>query len=243
MKTKLKAALALALTLSAVTTTLLANSNSNIVISGDRNVVIVNGNMVSGGTTYEAEGDIKSETRKLPEFNKMLISGAVNVEWHASTETRIELKAGENVLKNLKSVVTKDTLALTLSGNQILSQIPTAVVYSPALEFVTLSGSGTFKSNEIAGEHFNMNLNGSGDIIVSGITQYSAIKVTGSGDVDARRLDVEGLSVHLVGSGDVQARSSEQVEVTQVGSGTVTITGKPEKRKVEKVGSGDVAFN
>lgn len=230
---------AIVLSLNLLASPIMAN---NINISGNSNVVIVNGRIVSGGTEAIEEGKVKTEKRELKSFKSLAIVGAMDVEWQSSAEPSITITAGENIMKSIRSEVADDTLVLTLTGNQILSNPIKVVLSCPSLESVTVAGAGGFDGKNISGERFNLSLTGSGDIRVSGEVDASDIDVTGTGDVDASRLKTKNLKVTLMGAGDISARASKSVEVNQLGTGDITISGDPKNRSVRNL-AGNVDFN
>ena len=82
-------------------------------------------------------------------------------------------------------------------------------------------------------------LSGSGDLVVGGRADQLAIRVSGSGDADPRRLEGRGAQVAMAGSGDVALSVSESLDVTIAGSGDVIYWGRP--RVTQRVrGSGTV---
>jgi hypothetical protein len=106
----------------------------------------------------------------------------------------------------------------------------------------SMAGSGNLKMDAGAGEKLNFNLAGSGDATVSGSGKSLELSIAGSGAFNGKDLKVDSVRVSSAGSGNAAVFATSAIAVSAVGSGDVSIYGKPSQRSVSKVGSGGVNY-
>lgn len=104
----------------------------------------------------------------------------------------------------------------------------------------SMAGSGNLKMDAGAGEKMDFNLAGSGDATVSGSGKTLVLSLAGSGAFNGKDLKVDSVRVSSAGSGNAAVFAASAIAVSAVGSGDVSVYGKPSQRSVSKVGSGVV---
>jgi hypothetical protein len=85
-----------------------------------------------------------------------------------------------------------------------------------------------------------LNLSGSGDIVLKGITENLEASVAGSGDINAFDLVAQNSKVNVSGSGNISTNCSEFIEARVAGSGDIEYKGKPKKMDTKVAGSGKI---
>lgn len=133
----------------------------------------------------------------------------------------------------------------------------TIYISLPALNGVSLSGSGDMSIGRFTAQAFEASIAGSGNIVieslqtdraefeiagsgdlsVAGTAGEVALDIAGSGDVAAGDFRTRRLDVAIAGSGDVEAYATDTVEASFVGSGDVTVRGGAQCRS-STIGSG-----
>lgn len=106
-----------------------------------------------------------------------------------------------------------------------------------------LNGSGDLDINAGAAiDQVEAELMGSGHMTLVGTCQELRARSAGSGELDARHLRAQTVSVTQTGSGSstVQARGTVAASVS--GSGDIEVEGNPEQRSISRTGSGNVRF-
>jgi mannose-6-phosphate isomerase-like protein (cupin superfamily) len=103
-------------------------------------------------------------------------------------------------------------------------------------------GSGDLEMNGGSSDKVAVSLVGSGQMTVVGSCKEFKAEQTGSGDLDAEHLAADITEINLRGSGTSVVQALKEADVTLRGSGDVSVLGSPNKRNINKTGSGDVVF-
>ena len=153
--------------------------------------------------TVKGNGNIITSERNVSSFEKIRSGGSADVCFHVSQEYRIIVTTDSNLIDVVTTEVSDNTLRIgTKNGNYSFTKI-LVDVYCPVLIGVSISGSGSFDSNEkIVASVFESNVSGSGNIngtIECGI--FSA-NISGSGKINTNII-CNSLSAYISGSGDI----------------------------------------
>ncbi|CAN5288786.1 head GIN domain-containing protein [soil metagenome] len=104
---------------------------------------------------------------------------------------------------------------------------------------LALTGSGDLNVAAVKVARLDADITGSGGITLAGVADSATLASTGSGDVSGQGFKAAKASVSIAGSGDMDFASDGSVDGRILGSGNVTVTGKPQC-KVTVMGSGEV---
>lgn len=208
----------------------------------------------------EGEGDIIKSNVETEDFDGIVVNIPATVYVIQSNEVLVEVKAQSNLFDNLVFDVDNDMLKISSKNCMVYNKSISILVKLPVLETVKLNGSGEIKSiGEIKTESLDINVNGSGDVLINTITDEVEVDVNGSGDVvlkgeandleidingsgdvKAFDLEVDNSSIHIKGSGDAKVNVNEELEVKISGSGDVQYTGEVNNVKTQIRGSGEI---
>ena len=207
-------------------------------------------------------GKITEVNRQVPDFTEVELSGSMNVEIQPGTEIGVKVITDENILPYVITEVRNGILEIHFKRNVNISNDHTRVlVYAPALNKMTTSGSGNFSSNgpmknnqlitlrssgsgdfklAIDAPAVNITGSGSGDFSLSGFTKDVTANLTGSGELNCRDLKAENVKIKLTGSADARVFASSTLKVSITGSGDVLYWGNPALPEIKSTGSGTV---
>ena len=185
-------------------------------------------------------GTMATETRDVSGFDEIDLSGSGRVLVAVTGTESLTIEAEDNILPLLTTEVRNGTLVL--GAKQSIS--PTRdVVYTitvVSLEAVTVSGSGSVTATDIDAEAFNVDISGSGTVILGGVSESLDLSISGSGAFDGETLLSATGTVSVSGSGDAVVNVTDDIDVKVSGSGNVEYLGDPEV-SVSISGSGDVS--
>ena len=105
-----------------------------------------------------------------------------------------------------------------------------------------IKGSGDVTLLDLRQDALDLEIQGSGDITVSGEVTRLHVQVAGSGDVDASELIAESADLSVAGSGDIEAFVRSDVRARVAGSGDIVVRGNPPRRDDRVAGSGKIKF-
>lgn len=193
-----------------------------------------------GGNAIKGSGDLVTQPRDVPEFNKIRTSGAFDVFVTIGSSQSLEVTFDDNLVDFIKTEVKGKTLRLYSDESYRSSRGCKIVVTVPSLEAISASGSGDFEIDNLTGDYFEYNISGSGDLTVNGEVTDLEISVSGSGDVDAKNLKAENAWVQISGSGDVEVYAGRSLNCSVAGSGDIRYYGEPTDISRSVSGSGSI---
>jgi Putative auto-transporter adhesin, head GIN domain len=192
-------------------------------------------------------------------FKTLYVTGNFTVTVIKSATQHIEIEGSKDVVANVMTEIKDKELHITWSGNKKEIKETKITIYSPVLEgisvagsatviskdafnaaaaFVNIAGSGSVEYNAI-GNDLAISMAGSGDLKMSGNMQKQSISLAGSGDADLSTLTSEESEISIVGSGGCWVNAKNKLAVSIAGSGDVSYKGNPEINQ-SIIGSGSV---
>lgn len=211
--------------------------------------------------------EVVSQSRSVPGYDRINVTGMMDVQLVAGKEGKIDLEGESNLLEYIETEVSGGTLKISVERGVNLQpsrNYPIKIVVPfEDLDAVTLTGSGHIRGNDvIKARDFkvsvtgsgNMNLNldveelkgtvtGSGDVKLKGNARHLDCTVTGSGDFLAYDLRTQTTNATVTGSGDIEVSVENDLQARVSGSGDIRYKGNPEKQNFKTSGSGTVAKN
>jgi Putative auto-transporter adhesin, head GIN domain len=187
-----------------------------------------------------ADGPRTTQTREVGDFTRIDNRDSVDVRLYVGEPQQVRVRAGENVIDDVRTVVRDGTLELTFDHDGFGGSDVVVEVSVPELAAIEASGSGDIDADGIDADAFELRSDGSADITLEGTAGRLVVDLDGSGEADLAGLAAREARVLVDGSGDAEVRATEELDVTVDGSGDVRYHGDPEL--TEHVdGSGDLA--
>ncbi len=194
----------------------------------------------SFGRGIKGSGDKISEEREVPKFNRIEVSGSLDVRVTVGGKQQVILHVDDNLADLFVTEVKRNTLNVYTEESYRNCKKCYIEIVVPELLEVGLSGSADVNVEGLTGEEFLFEQSGSGDFTVAGDVDEIEIDLTGSGDVDARDLISKNAYVEIHGSGDVKVYATEHFKGRVYGSGDIAYYGNPEDTSTRVYGSGSI---
>ena len=237
---------------------------------------------------HEGSGVAAQQVRDPAPFTALSSAGDLSVTVVEGEQPQITVRCDDNLIEDIRTEVDGDTLRIwteSPEGTPVIlrNHVPCEVAVvatglsalelsgsgelqasAPALERLTLSGSGTVRLlGEVVASQFSASISGSGELIadsllvdsanlvlsgsgslevLSGSADILSLVVSGSGESLLVPLEAATADVTLTGSGDAALTATEAVHAVLTGSGALRLHGDPAEREVVATGSGDVSF-
>lgn len=212
-----------------------------------------------GQDCVDASGDRTKRPLDLGSFNSIHSEGAIDLVLIQTDRPEVVAEGTPVMLDLLEAKVLNDELFLSTKGCWKGDHALVVYLATPALEELTLLGSGSLRSEGVRKEkHLSIELKGSGSISLgihaerlelqvkgSGRTELNGmvndldVEIAGSGDVIALELQATEAEVEIRGSGDADLQVTRRLEATVKGSGNIRYRGTPDVKSTIK-GSGAV---
>jgi hypothetical protein len=215
---------------------------------------------ISAAAEPASPGAITTETRTVPEFQAIALSGSMDLVVRQGPQ-QVEVTAGDKQLPQIETVVENGKNGPTLlvrwkreagergwswkwNSNDWKANNKLRVTVSvPRLSALSASGSGDIVVEAFSTPALKVALTGSGDAKLKSLTTDElGISIAGSGDV-AGNGSATKLTISIAGSGDVRFSDlrADDVKVTIAGSGDAAVNAQ-KALSVSIAGSGDVTY-
>lgn len=184
------------------------------------------------------------------DFDRISIPDFVDVYYTQSSDQHsVTLTCDENLTEYYRIHVRGGELIVDCKRSFYNNIDTYVIVCSPVLNGVKLSGSGDLYIDEAvtAEDIFTLEVNGSGDADIAGITARSVrTSLSGSGDVEIEKIEAESATFRSSGSGDIEVDNltAESIKVATTGSGDCTLRCKDSGTlDIQISGSGDITVS
>lgn len=188
------------------------------------------------------QGSIVTETRTLPAFDAIEISGNRQVTVVKSTEYKVDITGYTNLAAVLRAPVANKVLRFDFGRHlQVKNDNISLKIYTPDLRKIQSSGSSNISvSSGFGGDLLRLYQSGAGRL-EAGTGSYHRIEasLSGSGEILASAMDAGEASIDLSGSGKATLKARQNLRVRISGSGTVGYLGTPQT-DINISGSGKV---
>jgi hypothetical protein len=189
------------------------------------------------GKGLSGSGKAKTEKRVVAGFKAVNVSGAYEVEIAAQQEPGLEIEGDDNLLPRVRTEV-KDGVLNIYNDEPISTSRPIRLrISAPQLDAVASSGASDIVVSNVKSDDFNVSTSGAGSLTISGEAKKLAVEMSGAGELDAKDLRAERVSVNSSGAAEATVYASEDLSVSASGAGTVNYYGDP-KNVSENVSGG-----
>jgi hypothetical protein len=184
-------------------------------------------------------GHLITQSRELAEFRRISNDGSVDLDISVGPEQSVAVVADDNIAPRVETQVRDGELFVSERGSYWGLHSLKVKIVVPQLDALNLEGSGDAEVKGVTGSSIDLSTHGSGDITASGRVDKVSLSGYGSGDAYLEKLDADDAVVKLRGSGDAHVNASRTLDVEIFGSGDVHYRGSPRVNSTVK-GSGDV---
>lgn len=193
-----------------------------------------------GGDRIVGSGSMRTEARAVGSFTGVQLVAAGRVVIERGEVDAVAVTSDDNVLPKITTEVRNGTLFLgTAAGTSIVANELVYRITVRDLNAISASGAGTIQADGITGTALAVTIAGSSRVQLSGNVTDLRLSISGSGTVNASRLQAERTSVVVSGSGNVSVNTRATLDVAISGSGNVTYAGTP-KLRTQTSGSGSL---
>jgi len=192
--------------------------------------------------TLTGTGPVVREARPLAPGTAAAVEvqGALDLDVQAGAPLGVFVEGHADLLEHVDVELRAGVLRIEVARGLRLVPAPRVAVELPALARLGLVGSGTARVGGIAGDALQVELVGSGDVVLEGRVGRLDLQLSGSGELDAGRLVAGAVHVDQQGSGRLTVHAVDQLSGRAVGSGDLETVVKPAQVELRLVGSGQL---
>lgn len=186
-------------------------------------------------------GIVASSERVIPVFTSVIVEGSTDLEIVAGdSNQKVVIEGDSNLLSNIITEVKNGVLTIRAEKGYHTKNALIVKANVASLSKIEIQGSNDVTAKNLKNTDTEIEIAGSGDVRVDGITQNLKVYIAGSGDVSAEKLTTNNANVQIDGSGNVSANCNNDLSVEINGSGDVSYTGNPKAVHSSVNGSGEV---
>lgn len=191
---------------------------------------------------------VTKQLKSLPYFNKIVLDGALDVEFSQASRGGVAVKGRKSIVENVKVKVKNQTLYLSLDEKDWFrvdhSEKADIYVSSPDLISVVMRGAGDFEAkNLLDTDTLNVELNGAGNIDFDRIVcdeAYLIVKGAGNLEIDKLTANRTKIAMLGVGNADVEFKNAGHVDCLLSGVGNVDLEGTVKSLSKNVRGTGNI---
>jgi hypothetical protein len=183
-----------------------------------------------------------TQEREVADFSRIQVSGSGDVDVRVGAATSVLVACDDNLIDHVVTRVEGDTLIIGMEeGSYSFRKGPDITITTPGLASLSISGSADTRIEGIENDAFEVSVSGSADVYAAGTTGTLDASVSGSGDLDLRKLTAQEAKVRVSGSGDADVTVVRRIDAQVSGSGDVTYRGDPDQLSTSVSGSGTIS--
>ncbi len=196
------------------------------------------------GTRIKGNGNVTTETRSMPAFNKVVNEGSFDVYIIQDSVYEVTIEAESNLISSIRTNMSGSTLIIDTKDNLKNTYPMKLYIRTPDVNGVSLSGSGIIDLGTVVTTSLEVQLSGSGNITGSVDADDLSISINGSGDA-SMTVVCTTIETSISGSGSMQFNGSATIAHFNIsGSGAVKAYEFELKNCYTNIsGSGDMFVN
>lgn len=175
-------------------------------------------------------GRVATQTRAVAHFQEVEVDGIGTLSLQQTGSESLTIEAEDNLLPLLQSAVSGPRLRLGPSGSVALA--PTRpIIYRLTvkdLSAIDLQGATELQASGISTRQLAVTVSGAGKATLAGQADSQRVTLPGTASYDASALSSRDVIVQLMGTGGVVVRTSDRLDVTIAGTGSVEYIGDPQ---------------
>ena len=216
------------------------------------------------GETVKGSGKVVEEERSLTGFNAVHVSEGIDLVLRQGNTEAVIVKADDNVLKYIRTIVEGKTLKIDMDGGNIRSarDLQVDVTFREIERIEGSSGSdivsdGTISAStlqirmssgsdlkvDVEAEELICELSSGSDAILQGRVGTLIIEASSGSDVRAKDLKAVNGRLRVSGGSDAWVQVTGELEMEASGASDISFTGNPRVLSQKSSGASDIRGN
>lgn len=179
------------------------------------------------GAHVKGNGVLKQENRRVGNFSKIEVGGAVEVEVKVGSSPSLKIEAESNILPLYKTTVQGDTLKVYHEGNISSSKTVRIWLTVPSLKGVNVSGASEMTIANLRGSQFGAQLSGASQLTAVGAVDALRLSASGASQLNLLKLTAKSATVDASGASQIDLSVSGKLSGDASGASEIAYRGKP----------------
>lgn len=188
-------------------------------------------------------GDTVEKSFSVSDFSILDASHAFDITVSVGKETSVRIETDENIMDYVKVSVENNTLYLSTKNNTELHGKIRALITTPDLNGVNLSGACKIDVNGIESSNFNIDMSGACKGDFSGNTAKLVVDLSGATKLNTVDLKAADVTVDVSGASKCDIYSSSSIYADASGASKIVIYGDPPNVKTDVSGVSKITSN
>ncbi len=188
----------------------------------------------------QGSGIEATQTRSLAPFSSVELAGSNLVTISVGGTQSVVVHADRNLIRQVTTRVEGGRLVVANTGSFTTKAPMRVAVTMPALNALTLSGSGIITVENVDADALTLMLSGSGVLRAAGTVGRLDVSLAGSGDAQLDSLVARDVHAVVTGSGRIVVHPTSSLDASVPGTGAIVYTGEPPHVKTSITGVGAV---
>lgn len=210
--------------------------------------------------SIKGNGNVVEETRKTGDFDEIKVSRGMNVYISQGEETKVIVKADENLLDVIETRIEGNVLKITSNQNIRRAKSKKVFITTPKITVIkSSSGSNVYSETVIESKRLeisissgsNMKLNLETKYLSASVSSGSNLKLEGSANnfsgkassgsnIKAKELTSDNCEVKVNSGANIWITAKEKLKAHAGSGGNIFYSGKPGTTDIEKSSGGNV---
>jgi hypothetical protein len=183
---------------------------------------------VSNPDQIVGSGRLLSQTRGLPTFTGIQVTGIAKVILKQDSVQSLRIEADDNIVDRVTASVSNGLLSIGLQQGSYSNVTINVFASMKIIDKLVCVGTADFvTSAPIRTDAITCRITGAGSMTLSGTATDQTIEVTGTGDVHNFDLVSTRCSATISGLGSLELNVTQQLDAVVSGSGLIVYAGNP----------------
>ena len=189
------------------------------------------------GAKVIGDETIASETRNVPEFNSVKVSGPFHVVVNLQQDDSVTLTGDGNVLPLIKTEVKDGTLHVYSEISFLPKSQLNLTISTNNIDALSSWSNRAIEVNNMANKKFILDLNGNSTFKATGKTELLKIDCWGAANINTSELIADYVELYLSGDGSTDVYALNALSVSLSGAGSFNAHGRTEYLKINSNGA------
>ena len=181
-----------------------------------------------------------AEARTVAAFHGVELAGTLQVEIEVGKPAGVTVTGEADLLDKVVTTVNDGVLVLDTKRDLPRKHHLRAVVTTPELTSIGISGTGDMHVAGIAGDSLAVRVPGTGALTLAGQASTLRLSVDGTGNIAAKNLATKVATVDMSGTGSATLQVSQSLDAKISGTGSIDVHGHPAQVRKSVTGVGNV---